>query len=366
MEMTIGEVVNYLNTQIPLDLQEEYDNSGLQVGDLACPLKGVLIAVDATEEVVQEAIERDCNLIVTHHPLLLKPLKRLGTTTYIERVVRSLVKNDVALYAAHTNLDNCKGGVNYKFAKLLGLTNVQTLQPMDDFLYKLIIYTPLSAAELIRQTLLKLGVGQEGDYSGCSFSVEGDGRFRPSEHAHPYVGKAGEWHIEPEVAIYTMCIRPKLASVLAALREVHPYEEPVMDILPLRQNNREYGAGIIGDLPGDLSLEQFFSLLKSKLPVEVIRSSRPLKRAVRRVAFCGGSGAFLRTRAARLGADIFITGEAKYNDFYDATDDVTLCTIGHYESEELTKRLLHEILSPKLANFALCLSEYGQNPIKYI
>lgn len=363
---SIKEVVQYLDREIPRSLQESYDNCGLQVSAETDELKGILLAVDITEEVVLEAVETGCNLIVTHHPLLFKGLKQIAQRTYIERAVRLAIKYDIAIYAAHTNLDNLKGGVNYKWAEMMGLKNCQAILSLEQSIYKLVIYTPNSHADAIRLALRDNGVGTQGAYDGCSFTVEGEGRFRALEGADPYVGNQGEWHTEAEEAIFTMCHKHDLSRALGIIRKTHPYQEPVIDVIPIQNNDPAYGAGIVGELSEPISVETLFEKIKEVMPVSVIAHSKVLKPMVRRIAYCGGSGAFLRRAAAGAGADIFITGEAKYNDYYDAMDDITLVTIGHYESEELTKSLLCDILCKKMPKFVVRYSARCANPIHYI
>ena len=363
---SIKEVVQYLDSEIPRSLQESYDNCGLQVSAETDELRGILLAVDITEDIVLEAVDADCNLIVTHHPLLFKGLKQISQRTYIERAVRLAIKHDIAIYAAHTNLDNLKGGVNYKWAEMMGLKNCHSIMPVDQSIYKLIVYVPNSHADAIRLALRDNGVGVQGAYDGCSFTVAGEGRFRALDGANPYVGNQGEWHTEPEEAVFTMCHKHDLSKALDIIRKAHPYEEPVIDIIPIQNNDPAYGSGIVGELSEPISVEMLFKKIKEVMPVSVIAHSKVLKPVVRRIAYCGGSGAFLRRAAKGAGADIFITGEAKYNDYYDAMDDITLVTIGHYESEELTKSLLRDILCKKMPKFVVRYSAQCANPIHYV
>lgn len=362
---SIKEIIRFLDNEVPRSLQEGYDNSGLQVESEGDELRGILLAVDITEEVILEAVGTGCNLIVTHHPLLFKGIKKLSRQTYIERCVRLAIKHDIAIYALHTNLDNIKGGVNYKWAEMMGLSQCQTIMPMEQSLYKIVIYTPLSSGDAIRTALRDAGVGVQGDYDGCSFTASGQGRFRPLDGAHPYVGDLGVWHTESEEAISTLCHKHELSKALSTIKAVHPYEEPAIDVIPLLNTDPSYGSGIIGDLSEEVSVEDLLDKMLGIMPITHIAHSRILKPMVRRIAYCGGSGAFLRSHAARMGADIFITGEAKYNDYYDAIDEITLVTIGHYESEELTKSLLCDILCKKIPKFAVRYSVHCANPIQH-
>ncbi len=363
---TIGDIIRDLEAVVPKSLQESYDNCGLQIGDPLQKVTGILLAIDVTEKVIAEAIKNKANLIITHHPLLFKGLKRISTNSYIERCVQLAIRHDIAIYSAHTNLDNCYGGVNYFFATKLGLQNSRVIEPLPQQVYKVATYVPVANAHDIRKALLSANAGSAGHYQGCSFSVAGEGRFIPTQNASPYVGEANQWHTEPEVMISTMANGTQLPGVCQAIQAVHPYEEPVIDVHLIKQEDTQYGAGIIGDLQQPMSLKEFLNKLKEILPIQVICHSQPLTDQIQRVAYCGGSGAFLRTKAAQLGADIFMTGEAKYNDFYDAVDDVTLCTIGHYESEKLTEELIYNLLSRKKRNFDIRISQVCDNPISYI
>lgn len=361
----LSEVIAYLDREIPRTLQESYDNSGCQVMPPDVPLTGVLLAVDVTEEVVLEAVERGCNLVVSHHPLLFKGVKQVGQRTYIERALGIAIRHDLAIYSAHTSLDNLYGGVNHYWSKRMGLLHCHTLQPLEAPMMKVITYVPCSAAAAMYAALREVGAGKQGVYEGCSFATAGTGRFVPGQGASPYVGELGQWHAEPEEMIATMCRSHELPAVERAIRAAHPYEEPVIDAFPLTYRDSDFGAGIIGELPEPMEVRHFLDLLKERMELTTIAHSRLLKEQVQRIAFCGGSGAFLRPVAARLGADLFITGEAKYNDYYDATDDVTLVTIGHYESEAWTKALLYDILCRKIPNFVLQYAERCANPVCY-
>ncbi|MDO4790516.1 MAG: Nif3-like dinuclear metal center hexameric protein [Porphyromonas sp.] len=367
MIVTVQDVCRAIEEAFPLSLQESYDNSGLQVGDPLSEVTGVLLSLDVTEHVVEEAVRRGCNFILSHHPLLFRGLKSVTGRTYEERVVMLAIRNGVAIYAAHTNLDNHPKGLNYHWAKELGLTGLRPLLPMSDQYCKVQIYVPESHAQKVRDAMAESGWGEQGLYDSCTFSHKGEGRFRALEGANPYCGSQGEVHVEPEIAVSTVVPRVYLNEGLKRVKAVHPYEEIAMDILPLEVPLSSYGAGILGELPEEISIEEFWSLLRrDNNSLKQISHSNKIKGTVRKVALCGGSGAFLLKHAIRAKADVFITGEAKYNDYLDAKDTIILATIGHYESEIIALKCFRDVISQKFSNFALCFSETNQNPIHYI
>lgn len=364
--MKIKDIIRDFEALVPLLLQESWDHSGLQVGDIEQELKGILIAVDVTEAVLEEAVEKGANMVVTHHPLLFHALKTVTPRNYVERCVTSAIKHDLVLYAAHTNLDNSSVGVNQYWAEQMGLLNARALEPMSDYHYKMNTYIPRSHAEGLRSAFMESGLGTQGAYSGCSFSVKGEGRFRPDNDAHPFIGSEGEWHTEPEECISILLRKDQLHTAQQIIRSAHPYEEPAVDTFSIRYSDPMIGSGVIGDLPEALTIEQLIDKMSAFQPIQNIVHSALRSDTVKRVAYCGGSGAFLLRKAAAAGADIFITGEAKYNDYYDAMDMVPLMTFGHYESEELTKKLLNNLLCKKNGTFAVWYSSQCKNPLNYI
>lgn len=364
--MTISELISFLEERVPTSLQESYDNCGLQLGDPDQECTGVLLALDITEAVLEEAIALGTNAIFTHHPLLFHPLRCISTRSYIERCVTLALKHDLVVYSSHTCLDNSPLGPNAYWARQMGLTETRVLEPLMDFHYKVVTYLPREDAERMRQALLDTGAGQQGEYSGCSFSVDGEGRFIPSNEAHPHCGTLGEWHMEPETRISVLVDKGHLPTVLQAIREVHPYEEPAIDVVQTQYSSSEVGGGIIGNLPHPMTLEEIIDRMSSFQPVTHVRHSRYDGREVSRIAFCSGAGASLYKRAGQMGAELFLTGEAKYNDFYDAVDYTVLATYGHFESELMTERILGSILSEKIGTFALHYSANSANPVNYL
>lgn len=364
--MKICELIRYIEQQVPLMQQEEYDNSGVQCGDVHQDISGVLIAIDITEAVVEEAIQKQCNLIITHHPPLFRGTKSITPDYYINRSIIKAIQHNITIYSAHTSLDNDDNGVNVYWAKKMGLTNIKVLQPLTNYYHKVVTYVPASHSEKIRVALKEIGVGRQGEYEGTSFTSEGIGRFIPLEGAQPYCGTTGEWHKEPEERIEVLVEKPLVSSAVKTIRLVHPYEEPAIDVLPTQYTNPLLGAGIIGDLPTAITLSELLDRMRTFQPITHVAHSKILEEKIKRVAYGGGSCNFLLKTAAKEGADIFITGEAKYNDYYDAEELVTLLTIGHYESELLTKEILYEIISEKRGNFATYRALSCANPVHYI
>jgi dinuclear metal center YbgI/SA1388 family protein len=347
-------------------LQEEYDNAGVQIGDMEQPATGALLCLDVTEEVVDEAINAGCNLIISHHPLAFKPFKSLTGINYIERCMIKACKNDIVIYASHTNLDNTVGGVNYKLAELFGLEDVRILKPQQNSLIKLVTFAPEQTAEKLRKALFKAGAGNIGNYSSCSFNTEGHGTFLAMENSHPYCGEIGQIHTEKEIRIETVFPAYLKPAVISSLLSVHPYEEPVIDLYKLENEWEQSGSGIIGNLPEWEDELIFLQRIKDVFNLECLKHSALTGRKLRTVAICGGSGAFLIHQAIASEADIFITGEVKYNDFYDVENKLLRAVTGHYESEIYAKDIFFRVISEKFPTFAVQNSIVNSNPVKYL
>lgn len=364
--MKIKEVVKIIEEVAPLSYQEGYDNAGLIVGDVNTEVSGILICLDSTEQIVDEAISKKCNLIVAHHPIVFSGLKKFNGNNYIERTIIKAIKNDVAIYAAHTNLDNAYLGVNFKIAEKIGLKNCSVLSPKKQFLKKIAVYCPKSDAEKVRNAMFKFGAGAIGKYEECSFNSFGQGTFKAGEDTNPYVGNMGELHKEDEVKIEVVVENYRLAGVVKSMIENHPYEEVAYDIFSLDNELSTVGSGLIGELSEEEDEISFLNKLKTNLKTDCIRHTKCLNKKVKKVALCGGAGSFLLSSAIKSGADVFITGDFKYHQFFDAEDQIVIADVGHYESEQFTKELFYDILTKKITNFAVCLSEINTNPINYL
>lgn len=363
--MRIGEIASLLDEWVPPVLQEGYDNCGLLTGDATRMCTGIIVTLDVTPAVISEAVGRGCNLVVSHHPVIFKGLKKLTGASQVEETVISAIENKVALYAIHTNLDNVLFGVNGSFANRLSLENRKVLLPRRDTLVKLVTFVPHDHAEQVRKALFAAGAGQISDYSECSFNLQGEGTFKPGSKSDPFVGETGQRHTEPETRVEVILPAWQKSKVLTSLRKAHPYEEVAYFLTALENVRDDIGLGIVGELPQELTEEEFLQLLKVKFDLKCIRHTAFTKRKVRRVALCGGSGSFLLANAQKAGAQAFVTGDVKYHDFFDAEGKILLADIGHFESEQFTIELLVEFLQENLPNFAVLKSDTNTNPINY-
>ena len=361
----IRDLAAYIEAFAPVAYQESYDNVGLLVGDPGAEITGVLVTLDATEAVVDEAIAKGCNVVVAHHPIVFKGLKKLTGSTYVERTVLKAIKQNVALYAAHTNLDNVAGGVNFTIAQKLNLQNVRILAPKTQLLKKLVTFVPVDYTQRVLDALHTAGAGQIGNYSRASFRVEGTGAYQAEPGAKPVLGEVGEYHKEAEHRIEVIFPSPQERAVLSALRQAHPYEEIAYDVYTLDNQNPEVGSGAVGELPEPMPGIDWLAYLKTHMNLSLIRHTPLPDRPIRRVAVCGGVGSFLLPDAVRAGADVFVTADYKYHEFFDADGRITICDIGHYESEVYTKEMIRGYLAKKFATFAVILSETDTNPVRY-
>lgn len=364
--MIIQDVVTLLQDYAPLAYAEEFDNVGLLVGDKNEKLTGVLVTLDTLETVVDEAIENNCNLIVSFHPIIFKGLKSLTGKSYVERTVLKAIQNNIAIYAIHTALDNHINGVNDIICDRLELKNKQILIPQQHTIKKLITYVPLKNADTLRTALFNAGAGSIGNYDECSFNLEGTGTFNGNPDSNPVIGERGVTHYEKETQISVTFSKHLESKIVSALFKSHPYEEVAYEITTLENTNQNIGIGMLGDLEEDMSELDFLAYLKTKMKTNTIRHSSLLGKPIKRVAVLGGSGAFAIGAAEAKGADIFITADLKYHDFFSAENQLILADIGHYESEQFTKSFLVDYLSKKITNFAIILSKTNTNPIKYL
>ncbi|WP_034062050.1 Nif3-like dinuclear metal center hexameric protein [Lacinutrix jangbogonensis] len=363
--MIIQDVINHLEDFAPLAYAEDFDNVGLLVGDKNTKLTGVLVTLDTLEAVVDEAITNKCNLIVSFHPIIYKGLKKLTGKTYVERTVQKAIKNDIAIYAIHTALDNHINGVNDIICAQLGLTNRKILIPKVETIKKLTTYVPKSEAESLRHAIFNIGAGTIGNYSHCSFNIEGIGTYKGNQSSNPVKGKKGNLHFEEETQISITFTKHLEAKVIDTLFKNHSYEEVAYEITTLENKNQNIGMGMIGTLKKAMPESAFFKFLKTKMNTESIRHSNYLNKSITKVAVLGGSGSFAIQAAKAAGADVFVTSDLKYHDFFSAENNILLADIGHYESEQYTKNGLVAHLTKKITNFAVVLSKTNTNPVKY-
>jgi dinuclear metal center YbgI/SA1388 family protein len=365
MQIKVSDVLNSIHEFAPSSLQEAYDNTGLLIGDPDKFVKQVLVALDVTEQVVDEAISQGCGLIVSHHPLIFKGLKRITPAGTTERLVIKAIKNNIAIAAAHTNLDNILHGVNGRIADKLGLERISILRSADGLLKKLVTFCPSTHAEQVRAAIFEAGAGCIGDYDCCSYNLDGTGTFRASENASPFVGKKHEIHFEAEQRIETILPSYMVSKVVNALINAHPYEEVAYDIYPLQNKFDKVGAGVLGHLKHPMPIEDFFRFVSKTFNNKVLRHSALIDKPIRRVALCGGSGSFLISDAKASNADIFITADLKYHDFFEADGKLVLVDAGHFETEQFTKELIADIIKKKIPNFAPLISEVNSNAVHY-
>ncbi len=363
-QLKIKDIYNHLHSVAPFQLQESYDNSGLLVGDMQQEITGVLLSLDCTEEVIDDAVNQGCNLIVCHHPIIFSGLKRLNGNNYVERTIISAIKNDIAIIAIHTNLDNVLNqGVSNKMAEKLGLTNIRTLSPKKGLLYKLKFFVPDSEVEKVKNAVFDAGAGEIGNYSECSYSWNGEGTFKANDKADPHVGSKGERHIESEVAVEVLVEKWKLKAVVSRMLEAHPYEEVAYDVYSIENTHKSIGSGVVGEI--DIESEKLLQKIKDEFG-GVVRYTNLHTKRVKRVALCGGSGSFLLNEAKASGADLFLTADYKYHQFFDAENEIIIADIGHFESEQFTIELLSEIITEKFPNFAVRFTKVKTNPINYL
>ena len=363
--MKIADIVSVLEQLAAPSLQESYDNAGLITGHPNMDCTGVLCTLDATEQVIEEARQLHCNMVVAHHPILFRPLKKITGKTYVERTIIKAIKHDVAIYAIHTNLDNVIEGVNDKIADKLNLVNRRVLSAKEKMLMKLYTFVPSAHAEKVRSAIFEAGAGQIGNYSECSFNTDGKGTFKAGENTDPYVGEKGKRHEEDEVKMEMILPAHIKQQVVNALIKSHPYEEVAYDVIALENEFDKTGSGLVGELQNEVGEEQFLFALKNAFNLHVIRHTPLLNKPVKTIALCGGAGSFLIDKACAAGANFYVTADVKYHEFFDADNRMVIADIGHWESEQFTIDLLHDFLQAKFPTFAVLKTGIKTNPVHY-
>ena len=361
--MKVKELVSELERFAPASLQESYDNAGLNVGFPDAEINGVLICIDVIPEIVDEAIAKQCNMIISHHPLIFPNIKRITGSNNVEKSIVKALQNNISIYCGHTNFDKAQNGVSMKMCEKLGLKNCTILDAEADMLRKIAVYVPQQYAEVVRNAMFSAGAGTIGNYDECSFNVDGTGSFRANENCNPFVGNIGERHHEAEVRIEVICPSYLQTKVVAAMLKVHPYEEPAFDIYKLENHWNSVGLGAIGELETEISEEDLLAMVKQNFHVGNIKHSALTGRKLRRIAVCGGSGASFIRMAISSKADAYITADIKYHDWFLAERKILLLDIGHYESEQFTKEIFYDIVVKKNNNFATYFSDINTNPI---
>lgn len=361
----LHEIISELERFAPLSYQESYDNCGLLTGHRDMDITGALLSLDCIETTIDEAIAKGCNLIIAHHPIIFGGLKRLNGTNYVERTIIQAIRNGIAIYACHTNLDNVKLGVNKKIADKLGLVNQKILLPKKALLKKLVTFVPAGHLETVRSALFEAGAGNIGNYDQCSFMLEGTGSFRGNEHSNPVLGEKGKLSLEKETRLELIFEGVRQVGILSALRQSHPYEEVAYDIYQLENSYQDVGSGMTGELKEPMPETEFLTLLKQVFNVKFLKHTALRQKAIKTVALCGGSGSFLLKNAINSKSDIYISSDFKYHEFFDAEGKIVVADIGHFETEQFTPEIFYEIISNKFPNFATYLTETNTNPVNY-
>jgi len=364
--MKLEELCSYLDSAVPISFQEGYDNSGLQVGVPEKEISSAMITLDVTEEVIDEALSEKCDVIISHHPLIFNGIKRIAGRTFTERVLYKAIKNDMAIYSAHTNLDVFGKGVSRKMAEKLDLIKIGVLSPLKNRLLKLVTYIPESHLDIVRNALYESGAGVIGNYDRCGFTTSGTGSFRGGDNSKPFAGEKGKVHYEKEIRFETILLSHLKDNVIGSLLAAHPYEEVAYDIYALENDYRLAGLGAVGELKAPATENDFLKLVSAVFKCDGVRYSGPSGKPVRKVALCGGSGASLLPEAIASGADVFITADVKYHNYFDADNRILLIDTGHFESEKFSTEILYDLISKKFPKFAVRFSERNRNPINYL
>jgi len=363
--MILKHIIQEIEKFAPPSYQESYDNCGLLTGNTDLEISGAILCLDCTEAVVEEAINKKCNLIIAHHPIIFSGLKKLNGKNYVERTIIKAIQNNIAIYACHTNLDNVKLGVNKKIADKLGLVNTQILAPKKSLLKKLVTFVPKTHLTKVQESLFNAGAGNIGNYDSCSFVLEGMGSFKGNENTNPFIGEKGKLSLENESRLELIFESIHESKIISALLQNHPYEEVAYDIYQLENTYQNIGSGMVGELKNPVPEIEFLEHLKSVFMLKLIKHTPLLNKSIKKVALCGGSGSFLLKNAISLKSDIYISSDFKYHEFFDAENQILIADIGHYESEQFTPEIFYEIISNKFPNFATYLTETNTNPVNY-
>ena len=362
----VKDVLKVIEGFAPLSLQESYDNAGLIVGNENNPADSALLTVDITEDVIEEAVRKKINLIIAHHPIIFNGLKKITGRTYVERCVIKAIKNNISIIAVHTNIDSVISGVNKKICDKIGLTDIKILDEKNNFLAKLVTFIPSDYVDKVREAIFNAGAGYIGNYDNCGFNVEGIGSFRAGDNSNPFVGKIGETHYENEVRFETVFPAYLKNKIIGAMLQSHPYEEVAYDIYPLLNDYSSAGSGMVGKLKEPAQEEEFLKRIKKIFKAKCIKHTKLSGKTIEKVAVCGGSGSFLLNNAIACGANIFISADFRYHQFFDADDKIIIADIGHFESEQYTTEIFYDVLTKNLTNFAAHFSEINTNPINYL
>lgn len=366
---TVADVLAHLHAWAPPGQKADFDRVGLQVGDSSAEIDRVLIALDLTPAVVDEAAETGAGLIVTHHPLLFKPAAQVTATDPVGSLVWRLARAGVSYAAIHTNLDAAHGGVSFALAEQLGVQDPEILAPLDGVMKKVVVFVPAAAADAVRQSMAAAGAGEIGDYAGCSFTASGTGRFLPEEGADPTVGAVGEAEAVEEVRVEAVVPAWAVGAVRAAVLQAHPYEEPAVDVYALEGRATRQGYGAVGTLEAPEPLADFLARVRDALGAGALRYVGDDAQTVRRVAVCGGSGLSFLGAALRARADAYVTADVTYHRFFEALDTegrprLALVDAGHYETEAVTERLIADRLADAFPGLDVAVTQHRTSPMR--
>lgn len=365
--MKIEEVIARLEQKFPLHWQEDFDNCGIQCGDKEREITGVMVCFDMSEKVIDEAMSKNCNMVVSHHPIIYKSgLKKVEPTNRVGKIICKALENKILLYSMHTNIDSGLNGGNVLFAHKLGLQNLQVLSPKIDMFKKMVVFVPKEHATDLRNGLFAAGAGSLGNYTNCSYNIEGYGTFTPMEGAQPAIGTIGISEQVAEERIEVVFPAHAQKKVVEALFNHHPYEEPAFDILKLENLNYHIGLGRVGRLPEPMDVETFLLFAKKELHLQVIKYSGKIGKKIEKVAVCGGGGASYVMDALAMGADIYLTGDIKYHDFFLPENKMIIADIGHFEGENFIREIIYNEINDFFTNFASYISEEEKLEINII
>lgn len=367
--MKIKEIFQHIENWAPKGVAWEKDNPGLQVGAPEIKVRNILICLDLTREIVHEAITKKCNLIISHHPLLFRPIKKIQTSDDpASQLIELLLKNKITLYSAHTNLDFTKNGVSFELAKKLKLKNIRFLKKASDTQFKIVVFVPRSHVTQVSEALFSAGAGVIGEYSKCSYKLDGIGTFLGSNLSNPAVGQKGRIEEVLEIRLEVIADKWNIEEIIKRMKAAHPYEEPAYDIYPLANTSSNFGFGAIGEYDEPIKKDLFLRNVCRILKTPALKHSETNKGTIKKVAVCGGSGSELLHEAIRSGADAFITADIKYHTYFDANDKMLLIDGGHFETEtvilERLKKYIEEFTFSGSKSTEVLISRNLKNPVK--
>ncbi|MGM0602343.1 MAG: Nif3-like dinuclear metal center hexameric protein [Bacillota bacterium] len=341
------EIISLMGEIAPVKLAEEWDNVGLQIGDLSNEVNKVLLALDLNTEVIDEAVDNNCNMIITHHPVIFNGINSVSSESAVGDMIIRLIKNDIIVFSAHTNLDIVEEGLNDFICRKLG---IEDFQPLDvtqiGNYYKFVVFVPENHIENIKSAVFKNGGGKLGNYSHSGFVSKGKGSFKPLKGSEPYIGSTEKIEEVDEIRLETIVAEDKLDKVLKAVLKAHPYEEAAYDIYEIKRTSNVDGIGRIGYLTDTMLLGDYINTVKEKLNLPYLKFVGKKDKKIKKVAVCNGSGADFIKKAGYKGADLYLTGDIKYHEAQHAEElDLALIDIGHYESEIWVKELLYDKLT---------------------